>query len=180
MSEVTKIFLTSAITVCGSVLVLVLGQWVLKFILEPIQEQSRLIGEIASSLIFYANISPTMTNRMLANLDPTESGNDIQQEIILERRKEIIRKGEERADEAQEDCRKQASELLGATYAIRGYWLWSRLGFVPKLDDVIAAHNELIGYSNSFHTEHSGRSKRIKKIAKLLKITTLARKYGVD
>jgi hypothetical protein len=52
MSEVT-------VTVLSGVLVLVLGQVLQKFFLEPILEQKRLIGEIAFALTYYANISPS-------------------------------------------------------------------------------------------------------------------------
>src|SRR5215210_5586336 len=43
------------ITAVLAVLVFVAGQIVQRFVLEPIQEQKRLIGEIAHALLFYAN-----------------------------------------------------------------------------------------------------------------------------
>ncbi len=49
-------YLTASITILGGFIVFVLGQIVVKFFIEPIHEQSKTIGEIAYSLIFYANL----------------------------------------------------------------------------------------------------------------------------
>lgn len=178
MSELTQIMLTSAITICGGILVLIAGQWVLRFIIEPIQERSRLIGEITGSLILYANISATATDAELSNLTPPGEGSNIRQKMVFEHQKAEIQKRWDREDEAAEICRKQASELLRITNAIVGYRMWSSLGFLPRLDDVIEASSELIGFSNSFRAGDSRRTERTPKIAKLLKITVLIRKYG--
>lgn len=53
MSELEKIFFTSALTIFGGVLVYVIGQVTSKFLIDPIHEQKKLIGEIGDSLIFY-------------------------------------------------------------------------------------------------------------------------------
>jgi hypothetical protein len=42
-------------TVFGALVVFVLTQSFLKLVLEPIQEQKKLIGEVAHALLFYAN-----------------------------------------------------------------------------------------------------------------------------
>lgn len=47
----------AALTAFFTVLVFVVGQFLQKFILEPVQEQRRLIGEVAFALVFYANVS---------------------------------------------------------------------------------------------------------------------------
>ena len=54
--ELFKIFLTSGLTITGGVLIFVLGQMILKFVIEPIHEFNKLKGEIAYSLVFYANV----------------------------------------------------------------------------------------------------------------------------
>jgi hypothetical protein len=46
---------TSALTVLTGVIIFVVGQTVLKFFIEPLQELRKTIGEIAFSLDFYAN-----------------------------------------------------------------------------------------------------------------------------
>lgn len=43
------------VTAVLAILVFVVGQAVLRFAVEPIQEQKRLIGEVAHALLFYAN-----------------------------------------------------------------------------------------------------------------------------
>jgi hypothetical protein len=48
--------LTAGLTVFGGAVVLVVGQIVQRFYLEPIQEQRRIIGEIAYALIYDANV----------------------------------------------------------------------------------------------------------------------------
>jgi hypothetical protein len=48
--------LTAGLTIFGGAVVLVVGQIVQRFYLEPIQEQRRIIGEIAYALIYDANV----------------------------------------------------------------------------------------------------------------------------
>jgi hypothetical protein len=43
------------LTILGGITIFVGGQILIKFIIEPFYEQSKLIGEIANSLIYYAN-----------------------------------------------------------------------------------------------------------------------------
>ncbi len=56
MTKLPEIILTSTFAVFGGVVVFVLGQVAVKFFIEPIQEVWRAIGEIADSLIFYADL----------------------------------------------------------------------------------------------------------------------------
>ena len=53
MSETLKIVLTSSRTILGGIVVFVVGQVITKFVIEPMHERSKLIGEIANSLIYY-------------------------------------------------------------------------------------------------------------------------------
>ncbi len=55
-SELFKIFLTSGLTIFGGLFIYVIGQLISKFFIEPIHKQSRCIGEIYYSLIFYADL----------------------------------------------------------------------------------------------------------------------------
>lgn len=48
---------TAAVTVLGGVAVFVLGQFVLKWLIEPLQEYRELKGEISHVLLFYANVN---------------------------------------------------------------------------------------------------------------------------
>jgi hypothetical protein len=49
---------TAFVTALLAVLVFVFTQSFLKLVLEPIQEQKKLIGEVAHALLFYANVGP--------------------------------------------------------------------------------------------------------------------------
>ena len=124
MSDLFKIFLTSSLTVVGGVLVLVVGRIIEKFLIEPVHEQSNVIGEIADSLIFYANLY-------------SNPG---------------VGKPEE-MDEASRALRQQASRLMARTHAVRCYWLMQLLRIVPKHRDTLRARENLMGLSNSIHRD---------------------------
>jgi len=144
MSELEKIFLTSALTIFGGVLVYVIGQILVKFVIEPIHEQKKLLGEIADSLIFYSNIYTS------PGLIPKKS------------------------HEAHEKFRQQATLLLSKTHMIPNYSFFSCLGMVVCQRDIEEAFSNLIGLSNSVFrspndsgTRNSDTAKKIKSLLKL-------------
>ena len=51
------------VTAVLAVLVFMAGQVLQRFVLEPIQQQKRLIGEVAHALLFYANRGPVGFSR---------------------------------------------------------------------------------------------------------------------
>jgi hypothetical protein len=119
MSEIFKIILTSSLTVIGGIIVLVIGQIITKFFIEPIHEQAKVIGEIAYLLTMYSNVygNPGI-------LKP------------------------EKMDEASTSLRRCAGQLLARTYALKPYWFWEKLGVVPKIEAVELVSKRLIGLSN--------------------------------
>lgn len=48
-------FLTACITIIGGVVIYVVGQIILKFVIEPMHEQRLIVGEISDKLMFYGN-----------------------------------------------------------------------------------------------------------------------------
>ena len=58
MSEISRVVLTSLATAAAGTLVFVFGQALQRFVLEPIQEQARVIGRVAFALLAYAELSP--------------------------------------------------------------------------------------------------------------------------
>jgi hypothetical protein len=58
---------TACFTVIAGVLVFVLGQVVVKFFIEPIHSQSQLLGEIAHSVTFYANVDSGLKDKEFLN-----------------------------------------------------------------------------------------------------------------
>ena len=144
-TEIFKLVLTSSLTIIGGVTVYVIGRIIEKFYIEPVHEQAKLIGEIADTLIFYANIY----------LNPD------------------IGKTEE-LDETAKILRQYASHLMASTQRIRGYWFLQLFRVVPKHKNIIKAHENLIGLSNSVHRDESRlaevNNNRRKQIEKSLRV----------
>ena len=126
--------LTSAATVLTGVIIFVAGQILLKFAIEPLQEQRRAIGRAASALIFYQDI---YMNPGVAKPEFNES--------------------------ASRALREVASDLLAHTNAIPNYEMWETMNAVLPQVDVLKACGHLIGLSNSItkgHPEYNEQSRR--------------------
>lgn len=146
MEELFKIFQTPGLTILGGVIIFVIGQIILRFIIEPILELNRIRGEIAYSLIFYANV--------YRNARPEYTD---------------LREDTKMRDDVQKIFREQASRLCPKASIIPWFKIWELLKIVPKFQNVTAAAEELIGLSNSIHDvkmEFNGI--RREKIANLL------------
>lgn len=142
MSELFKIFLTSAFTILGGILIFALTQLIQKFLLEPIHEQSKIIGEIFFGLVYYAN--------RYANPGLGESKD---------------------RDVTSDAFRRYASHLQGTTNGIRCYNLLEKLGLVPQHKNVEEAVGNLIRISNSIHSgngrENHQDAENVKKLLTL-------------
>jgi hypothetical protein len=57
MTDVDKIILTSIGTIIGGLIILAVGQIIIKFFIDPYQEYRKLLGEIVDVLTFYANVN---------------------------------------------------------------------------------------------------------------------------
>jgi hypothetical protein len=106
-------------TVFAGVLVFVVGQIIIKFVIEPIHEFRKFTGEIADALIFYCNV---YSNPGLAR--------------------------EEELNEAQRTFRQQAAKLLSKAHTVSGYNLWAWCRLLPMRKDLQEAASYLIGISN--------------------------------
>ncbi len=121
--ELVKIFLTSGLTIVGGVLVFTLGQLIQKFLLEPVHEQSKALGEIDFGLTYYA--------QWYAN-----PGTGTPEHMAA----------------ASDAIRRSASQLRATTHAIHCYDLCERWGLVPVRQNLEEAVGDLIRISNSIHT----------------------------
>jgi len=146
MNEITKILLTSFLTILGGVIVYTVGQIISKFFIEPIHHQGEIIGEIADALIYHARAygSPGFLEK-------------------------------EYLDKASGRFRQLASLLRSRSYMIRWYGVFKSLKLVPSLNEVEGASKELIGLSNSLHDKQTDEGitknyERVNKIRKLLGI----------
>ena len=120
MSSWHQIILTSVFTIIGGVSIFCLGQIVLKFFIEPIQELDQCRGKICDILIFYRNIY----------LNPNSTSEDKMKEISKE-------------------IRKLAVMLLAKKSMIRGYNFFEKINIITTQDNILIAHKNLIGLSNS-------------------------------
>lgn len=168
-----------ALTILGGIAIFVGGQILIKFVIEPFYEQSRLIGEIANSLIYYGNVDEAVEQHYFQKLQVVSKQENLEEavrELMIERYKELIRNESHQLGEARIVLRQQASQLMGRTNAIPFYGLWVLLSFgsLPTRRSVIKASQELIGLSN----DTSNKTERAKKIAKSLQIKIISEKFG--
>lgn len=135
MSALQQLFLT----VFGAIIILTLGQVIIRFVIEPIQKQRGIIGTIASSLIFYANI--------YSNSEGVDG---------------------ERIKETSVTLRRHASDLASITLMIPVYCAWEYFRVCPQRRNIRQAIKDLTFLSNKVHTTGmedwiSGARRRIEK-----------------
>ena len=122
-------------TVVTGIAVFVSGQFIVKSLIEPYKELAKIRGEIAYSLIFYANVylKPGIKDFTVRTLETNE--------FIARRTKEL--------NEVQLLFRKHASELMARQHSIPLYGIWERVRLVRKKSDILAASRALILISNN-------------------------------
>lgn len=135
----SDILLTSALTIIGGVVVFSLSQIVQKFLVEPVHEQSKVIGEILFGLVYYGD--------RYANPGTGKP---------------------EAMTEAADTIRRYASRLEGTTHAVHSYRLFECIGLAPNRKSVEEAVGNLIRISNSIYTgngrENSDDADNVKKL----------------
>jgi hypothetical protein len=143
---------TAALTVFAGFVVFVLGQIVQRFVLEPIQEQRRVIGEIAHALLFYANVHYE---------DSVEEYEKMSEQRILD------------LEETRKTLRGLAGRLQTSLWTVPAYDALARVGWVRKKDDVLVASKNLVGWSNSLYSDRlsESRDRRRRNIADVLGIS---------
>jgi hypothetical protein len=109
MSDLEKILVTSMLTVLGGVVVFAVGQLLSKFVIEPVNELRKAIGEVRYNLLFFAPDILTPIGRT-----------------------------RESCDKVRDALRKNSSDLYIRSEAIPFYPLTSRVfrGSVPPRDKV--------------------------------------------
>jgi len=120
------------VTAILAVLVFVAGQILQRFVLEPIQEQTRLIGEISHALLFYANRVP----------EGVEIGTFTPEQL----------------HEASHHLRDLAGRLRSSIFYVPFYDTLARVRFVPvpAKEDTLEAATQLVGWSNGILSRRSG------------------------
>ena len=126
--------------------IFVLGQIVQRFLLEPMQEQRRAIGDIATAYIMYANIGHAAYHKgrglELAYPDTPE--------------------------QASRNLRFYASRMHASLWTIPFYRVWAFFRLVPRRKTVRELTRELVAWSNSLHDGEPGIPRE--QVAKLLNL----------
>ncbi|MGO8990456.1 MAG: hypothetical protein ACLQGU_02520 [bacterium] len=112
--------MTTLLTVVSGALVFIIGQIAIKFFLDPINEQSKVMRQIISSMIFHGDL--------ISNPGPEPADKRMQLCELL---------------------RHQAGDLSASTNGIPWYNFWESIGLVPKRDRILSVCSALIGLSNS-------------------------------
>ena len=120
MTDLDKIFITSGLTVFGSVLVFVIGQLLTKLFIEPTQELKRAIFNTRIALTFHAEIINTPISR-----------------------------SDETSQETANALRKCSVELFATAHTIPGHDVLAKVsrGYLPCKTEIIDASLELRGLS---------------------------------
>jgi hypothetical protein len=144
MNDICKILLTSFLTVCTGAFVLVFGQVVIRFIIDPIHNLKKTLGEIDFALAFHARAIGTSIGKKEAD------------------------------NEAQKELMKLSCELRAKIEAIPWYSFWSACSCcsLPSKKSGFAASKHLRELSNSVHVKESrsNNSDIVNKIGSLLNL----------
>jgi hypothetical protein len=145
MRELDRIVLTACLTLGGGVVLLIITQIFTRFVVDPLVDFRRLLGEVAYTLILNSNL--------LFNASQTAGTSEFQ--------------------EARQECRTLASRLHAFSAAVPLYHSLSRIGLVPCHGYVYDAAAQLIGLSNTTATTPPDIVRqRYERISKLLRIRT--------
>jgi hypothetical protein len=179
MNDVERIIWSSATTILGGMLLFVFGQWVLKFLIEPLQEQGRTIADVAKAMVFYSNTTSALRDSYYANIASLQASEDPMRDYLIERNKKLIDLETDRIVKASDELRRLACDLLSRTNAIPLYGLFGRLLGRPNLHSVSEAARQLIGFSNSLSSS-SDHNDRIASIVVNLKLRAVAVHLGLE
>ncbi len=123
-------------TVIVGVTVFALGQILVRFFIEPVQDLRRAIGDAGDVLIYYARLY----------LNPKEVSPEVGDYSAGSPLPPVY--GEERGV-ASDALRQKASLLFIRANAVLKYGWFVRLGIIPSWESLKTAHRELLNLSNS-------------------------------
>lgn len=140
--------------ILAGVIIYVLGEIIVKIVIDPVQELKRVIADIAFKLIHYSHVFKLSTAE-----DPSEAASE----------KTI---GREKLEQAADEYRKLAS-MLNAGFRLVPFYSFARvMFFLPREADIIDARNELIEMSEEIFAAPKSFviAERRKSIEKKLKV----------
>jgi hypothetical protein len=131
--------MTIFLTILAGVVTYVLGQLVMKLVIEPVHEFKKVVSDISHSLIEYANVYS----------NPGVSGEEIEKDV-------------------SSILRKLSSRLNAQMYLIPKYKQTARVFGLPSRENTTQAAKHLIGLSNSvFKSAANLATKNAKKADKI-------------
>lgn len=133
--------MTVFLTIFAGVCVYVIGQLIMKLVIEPLQQHRETIGKVASFLIYHANrfTSPGIPQVLI------EQGDEKQ-----------IRARKARLEEMHEAGRNLATELVVRTQAIPCYSWIERIGWATARSEIAEAQRGLFFITNNLFTAGQG------------------------
>lgn len=140
--------------IIAGVIIYVLGEIIVKIVIDPVQELKRVIAEIAFKLIHYSHVFK------LASFE--EPAGEAAGETI----------NQKKLEEAAEEYRRLASMLNAGYRLVPFYPIAKFLFFLPKEADIIEARNALLEMSEEIFAAPKSFviSERRKSIQKMLKV----------
>ncbi|MFA6051053.1 MAG: hypothetical protein WC762_00510 [Methylobacter sp.] len=141
MTELEKIFVTSAVTIGGGLFLYVTGQLLSKFFIEPIHELKKAIGEVRFNLAFHAPVIHTPFSR-----------------------------NPERSQKAYEALMKSSCDLLSRVNGIPFYSCFSSLsrGFLPSKQAIVDSARQLRALTTYVHETDAEANDSLDTITKLV------------
>jgi hypothetical protein len=140
--------------ILAGVIIYVLGEIVVKIVIDPVQELKRVIADIAFKLIHYSHIYQISSSEDTA-------GKAVEKTI-----------DQAQLEQAANEYRKLAS-MLNAGYRLVPFYALARVAFfLPREADIITARNALLEMSEEIFAAPKSFviSERRKSIEKLLKV----------
>ena len=120
------------------------GKIVVRFLIDPVQEQKKTVGKIAHAVTYLGNVAFYPDPNLMLPETPQN---------------------------AQKVIRDLASQLRQSLKMVPFYRTAAKLGVVLKPEDVEEAANNLVAWSNHlYEDQHMGRQRRIDNLIRLLKL----------
>jgi hypothetical protein len=152
MHDLWKTVLTACVTLAGGVFLLIVTQVVTRFIVDPLVDFRRLLGEVAYTLILNAHYFYNAAGMA----------------------------GHPEFEDAKRQCRTLASRLHAFSAAVPLYSKLARIRLVPAQTNVYSAAAQLVGLSNTTATDPADFiSEKYDKISQLLRIRLFEKKRRV-
>ena len=140
--------------IIAGVIIYVIGEIIVKIVIDPVQELKRVIAEIAFKLVHYSHVFK------LAPAEKT-TGETVRETV-----------NQEKLEEAADEYRKLASMLNAGYRLVPFYPITKLLFFLPKEADIINARNALLEMSEEIFAAPKSFviSERRKSIQKMLRV----------